>query len=121
MGIAGQMAQDNMAKNDLAKEYETLVVEIKNMEKKREVLKAKLLPQMSKGERIGLVECVEIADALAIDDELLTTLEKELGSEVVKREVNTKFLRTVLETNKELDKRIPRAPAKTQLRVGEPR
>lgn len=118
MKAAAQMAQANASKEELAAELEKVSEEIKAGEKRKEWLKAKLMPLMAVGERIGNVEKLSVSN-LVVDDELLAALEKELGPNVVRREANIKFLRELMAVNKELEARIPKGPAKTQLRVGE--
>jgi acetate kinase len=118
MKAAAQMAQANASKEELAAELEKVSEEIKAGEKRKEWLKAKLMPLMAVGERIGNVEKLSVAN-LVVDDELLAALEKELGPNVVRREANIKFIREMMALNKELEARIPKGPAKTQLRVGE--
>lgn len=118
MKAAAQMAQANASKEELAAELEKVSEEIKAGEKRKEWLKAKLMPLMTVGERIGNVEKLSVSN-LVVDDELLAALEKELGPNVVRREANIKFIREMMLVNKELEARIPKGPAKTQLRVGE--
>lgn len=112
------MIQQNQDKESLAKELETLADQAKGISKKIEWLRAKLMPLMAVGERIGNVEKLSVSN-LVVDDELLAALEKELGPNVVRREANIKFIREMMLVNKELEARIPKGPAKTQLRVGE--
>jgi acetate kinase len=118
MKAAAQMAQANASKEELAAELEKVSEEIKAGEKRKDWLKAKLMPLMAVGERIGMVEKLSVSN-LVVDDELLAALEKELGPSVVRREANIKVLREMMIENKALEARIPKGPAKTQLRVGE--
>ncbi len=118
MKVAAQMAMANASKEELAEQLEKVSDEIKGLEKQKEWLKAKLDPMLSIGERVGKVEKIEVR-GLAVDEDLLKSLEERFGPEVVRRELNTKFLRKKMEEDKALDESIPRAPGKTQIRVGE--
>ena len=118
MKAAAQMAQVNASKEELAAELEKVADEIKSLEKRRDWLKAKIDPMLSIGERIGKVEKIEVR-GLAVDADLLKSLEERLGPEIVRHELNTKLLRQKMEEDKALDQSIPRAPGKTQIRVGE--
>jgi hypothetical protein len=118
MSTAGEVAKQNEDKAWLAKELEDISLEIKGLERKRDYMKSRLEPMMVVGERLGLVEKTR-AEYLLVDATLLEVLEKQFGEEVVKREVNTKFLRERMAENPELDRRIPRQE-RVQLRVGEP-
>jgi len=118
MKVAAQIAQVNAGKEELAAELEKVSDEIKGLEKRKDWLKAKIMPLLTVGERIGKVEKIEVK-GLAVDDDLLKSLEERFGSDIVRREINTKFLRKMMEEDKALDESIPRAPGKTQIRVGE--
>jgi ribosomal protein L9 len=118
MKAAAQMAQANASKEELAAELEKVSDEYKALEKQIKWLKAKIDPMLTIGERIGKVEKIEV-HGLMVDDDLLKTLEEEHGPEIVRRELNTKLLRELMEKDKALDQSIPRAPGKTQIRVGE--
>jgi hypothetical protein len=118
MGVAGNMASANSDKETLCKELEEVCIEIKNLEKRKDWLKAKVDPLLAPKERVGLVEKVEVRE-LAIDEDLLASLEKRFGSAIVRRECNKKLLREKMEADTELDKSIPRGAPKYQIRVGE--
>lgn len=120
MKAAADMAMGNVEKETLAKELEKVALEIKGLEKERDRLKRKLLPLMSLGERIGLVEKAQ-RETLDISEELLSMLEKDLGSEIVRREVNTPFLREKMKEDAALDQRIPRKAGDPFITVGEKR
>lgn len=117
MSTASDVAKKNDDKTQLAKDLETISMEIKGLEVKRDYLKSRLEPMMVVGERIGLVEKTR-AEYLMVDGALLDALEKQFGAEVVKREVNTKFLREKMSGDPELSGKIPRQE-RIQLRVGE--
>lgn len=116
MSTAGDIAQANVEKEKLARELENVVIEIRQLEKKEKYLKAQLDPMMQVGERVGLVEKIKV-DTLVISDALLEALEKELGSDIVRRDVNTKNLREKMAEDPELDRKIPRQ-SRTQFKVG---
>ncbi|HUU21977.1 MAG TPA: hypothetical protein VM389_05520 [Phycisphaerae bacterium] len=104
-------------KETLVRELEEVSIQKKQLEKREKWLKSKLEPLFAPGERVGLVELV-VSRPLDVDDELLAELEKRLGPSVVKRSVNTKFLRAVMDGDQELDREIPRKEQRS-LRVGE--
>jgi len=120
MRAAADMAAGNAEKETLAQELERVSLEIKGLERERDRLKRKLLPLMSLGERIGLVEKSQ-RENLAVDDNLLNELEKEFGPEVVTRKLNTPFLREKMKEDPALDQRIPRDTGNPFLTVGEKR
>lgn len=121
MGIAGDLAKANETegneKEDLARQLEEVHRDIKQLEKRKDWLKAKIEPLLSVGERIGQVEKLE-QNPLSVSAELLKELEEEYGPSIVKRSVNTTHLRELMADSEELDKRIPRK-TRTQIRVGE--
>lgn len=120
MSTAAEVAKKNEeqgeTKEALAKEYAETVLSIRQLEKKKDYLKAKLAPQMVVGERIGLVEKVS-KEKLDISDELLVALEKKLGEVVIRKEVNTPLLREMMKADEKIDKMIPRVTT-TELKVG---
>jgi len=120
MKAAANMASSNTEKESLAQELEKVSMDIKGMERERDKLKRKLLPLMTMGERIGLVEKSQ-RETLGVDDDLLNKLEEDLGSEVVTRKVNTPFLREKMKEDPALDDRIPRNTGNPFLTVGEKR
>jgi len=120
MKAAADMAAGNDEKAALAKELEKVAMDIKGLEKERDRLKRKLLPLMSLGERIGLVEKGQ-RETLDVSDELLSALERDLGPEAVRREVNTPWLRERMREDAALDARIPRKAGDPFLTVGEKR
>jgi len=117
MSVAGDMAQANAEKEKFCKELEEKHLEKKGIEKRIEWLKSKLDPMMKVGERIGLVEKLEVKK-LNVGGELLEELEKELGSGVVRRECNVKNLRAALAEKPDRLNALPHKKS-TQIRVGE--
>jgi hypothetical protein len=117
MGIAGDVAKGNNEKEDLARQLEEVHVEIKQLEKRKDWLKSKIEPLLSVGERIGQVEKLE-QHPLNVGADLLKELEDQYGSKIVKRSVNTTYLRELMKDDADLDKKIPRK-TRTQIRVGE--
>lgn len=120
MKAAANMAAANDEKEALAKDLEKVALEIKGLERERDRLKRKLLPLMSLGERIGLVEKGQ-RETLVVDEDLLKDLEATFGPEVVRRDVNTPFLREKMKEDAALDARIPRKTGDPFLTVGEKR
>jgi hypothetical protein len=118
MKVAKEMVQQNQDKESLAKELEMLAGEAKGISKEIDRIKRKLLPLMSLGERIGLVEKSQ-RESLDVSEEMLAALEVELGSEVVRKELNTSWLRERMAEDTTLDKRIPRKAGDPFLTVGE--
>jgi hypothetical protein len=120
MKAAKDMAEANNTKEGMCKELEDVSIQIKNLEKKKEYLKSKLMPIMTAKERIGLVEKIEIRE-LSIDADLTAKLKQRFGDEIVKpEEIIIKKLREKMEEDEALDKSIPRKDPTYQLRVGEP-
>jgi hypothetical protein len=117
---AAGMAKANEDKGTMCKELEDVSIQIKNLEKRKEYLKSKLMPIMTAKERIGLVEKIEIRE-LSIDADLTAKLKQRFGDEIVKpEEIIIKKLREKMEEDEALDKSIPRKDPTYQLRVGEP-
>jgi hypothetical protein len=117
MSVAGELAQANEEKAKLCKELEEKSIEKKNLEKRIEWLKSKLDPLLKVGERIGIVEKLEV-EKLNIGPELLAELVTKYGPEVERRECNVKVLREKMaETPDEL-KKLPVTKSE-QIRVGE--
>lgn len=121
MKAAANRAAENESSNDerdaLVRELEEVSIQKKQMEKREKWLKSQLMDMMNPGERIGLVE-LAVQRPLDISDELLDSLEQRYGAAVVKRSVNTKFLRALMDSDQELDREIPRIE-KRMIRVGE--
>lgn len=119
MGIAGQMAQANAEKEALAHEYAETVLAIRGLEKKKEALKFKLEPLMQPKERVGLV-VKTVSESLDVpsDSELLDTLEKKYPG-IVRRELNSKKVRGMMEENPSIEKDFPTKPGYA-LRVESP-
>jgi uncharacterized protein YdcH (DUF465 family) len=121
MGVAADRAKANEdeigEKEKLAEQLEEVHRDIKQLEKRKDWLKAKIEPLLSVGEKIGQVEKLE-QNPLNVSPDLLNELEEEFGPSIVKRSVNTSHLRQLMSDSPELDKRIPRK-TRTQIRVGE--
>lgn len=118
MSTASDMAQQNKDKETLCKELESVSLEIKGLEKKKDWLKSRLDPLLKIGERIGLVEKIEV-EKLLIDEDLLEKFIGDYGKEVEKaRECNIKVLREKIGDNKAALASIPKSKS-TQIRVGE--
>ena len=117
MSTAAEMAQANEEKAKLCKELETVSLEAKGLEKKIKFLKGKLDPMMKVGERIGIVEKLEV-EKLNIDETLLATLVEKYGPEVKRVECNVKALREKIGDDKKALDALPKDKS-TQIRVGE--
>ena len=121
MKAATDRAAENEAggneRDTLVRELEEISIQKKQFEKREKWLKSKLMDMLNVGERVGLVEKT-VTRPLDVDDALLDELEKRYGAVVVKRSVNTKFLRALMDNDQELDREIPRTE-RTSIRVGE--
>jgi len=121
MGVASDRAKANEGegseKEDLARQLEEVHRDIKQLEKRKDWLKSKLEPLLDIGEKIGQVEKLE-QNPLNVSPDLLKELEDQYGAKIVKRSVNTTYLRELMTDDVELDKKIPRK-TRTQIRVGE--
>lgn len=117
MSTAAEIAAQNEEKTKLCKELEIVSLEAKGLEKKIKFLKGKLDPMMKVGERIGIVEKLEV-EKLSIDETLLATLVEKYGPEVMRKECNVKVLREKIGDDKAALKAIPKDTS-TQIRVGE--
>jgi hypothetical protein len=121
MGIAGDLAKENKGetneKEDLARQLEEVHRDIKQLEKRKDWLKSKIEPLLDVGERVGQVEKLE-QHPLNVSADLLKELEDQFGSKIVKRSVNTTYLRELMKDDADLDKKVPRK-TRTQIRVGE--
>lgn len=120
MKAAKDMAEANNTKEGMCKELEDVSIQIKNLEKRKDYLKSKLMPLMTAKERIGLVEKIEVK-GLAIDDDLKAKLKARFGDAIIDPEsIKIKVLREKMEEDKALDDSIPRQDPTYQIRVGEP-
>lgn len=120
MKAAKDMAEANNTKEGWCKELEDVSIQIKNLEKRKDYLKSKLMPIMTAKERIGLVEKIEVK-GLAIDDDLKASLKARFGDAIIEPEsIKIKVLREKMEEDKALDDSIPRQDPTYQIRVGEP-
>ena len=117
MSTASDMAAANEEKVKLCKELEDVSLEAKGLEKKIKFLKSKIDPMMKVGERIGLVEKLEV-EKLSIDETLLATLVEKYGPEVERTECNVKALREKMGDDKKALAALPKSTS-TQIRVGE--
>ena len=111
------MAQDNDEKMKLCKQLENTALEKRNLENQEKALKQKLDPMLKVGERIGLVEKLNV-EKLNIGPELLAELEKKYGDKIVRRECDIKVLRAAMAEKPEELKALPKKTS-TQIRVGE--